>query len=101
VRRDTGGWGFEPYRMYWKDSYTSSDRYMADAIPTTDPKDFQFELKTDPIPEFTWHKIGDFYNSVFKMPPYQLCEVHMPYYALLRILREDLNRNPKYHRLVS
>jgi hypothetical protein len=99
VRRQGTQWGFEPYRLAWSDAYTADTLHLADAIASSDPQDFLFTMKMKPIPEFTWHKRGDFYTELNSLPYYQLCKVRAPHYALVRLVKQDFVHNPLYHRL--
>jgi len=99
VRRKGEQWGFEPYRLAWQDTYTADALHLADAIASSDARDYLFALKTNSIPEFTWRKKGDFYTELNSLPYYQLSKIHLPHYALVRLIKEDFVHNPLYHRL--
>jgi hypothetical protein len=102
VRGDGGQMGFEPYRMIWNDPSLSIDpKFLSDAIPSADAKDFQFPIHAESIPEFTWKKPGDFYKVMASQPVYQLCKIHIPQNRLVRLIKKDFINNPAYHRLKS
>jgi len=101
VDRSQGQLGFEPYRIIWKDAYTSDPAHLADAIASNDPHDFEFALKTDSIPEFEWKKDGDVYQGLTQEPVFQLCKFVMPANQLTRLVKRDFVHNAVYHRLKS
>ncbi len=99
LRQDGGQFGFEPYRLAWSDLYTSNKEHMANAIASTDVGDFEYTLRQDVVPEMTWHQRGDFYKTLTSVPPYQMCKIIIPNFALVRLVKQDLVHNPAYHRL--
>lgn len=100
VRRDNGQMGFEPYRMIWSDRFTSANAvFLSDAIPSTDPRDFDYAVQVGSIPEITWKKRGDFYQALTHEPLYQMCRIRIPKDMLLRIIKQDFVHSSNYHRL--
>jgi len=102
IKKTQGQLGFEPYRMFWADAYTSKDpRFESDAIGSSDVGDFQFALVPDASPEYIWQKQGDFYSAVATLPPYHLRKILIPRDMMRQIVKNDFVHDASYHRLRS
>ena len=92
--------GFEPYRMIWSDRFTSTNpALISDAIPSTDPRDFEYAVRINSIPEVAWKNRSDFYRDLIQEPPYQMCRIRLPRNMLLELIRQDFVHSSSYHRL--